>query len=134
MVRWLRSLENPISLHCMDKKNYDGVKGKKYAMLPIKMELPPPLSITITQHRFSQLFGLSFQLLNLLQQSFMVRMLGPVLQEKDRKQRNQHISFFIGCKKLRFSTESQTDPEGLSLGNWLHLDILQGCRGKLEDR
>lgn len=99
---WLRSLEDRIRLQWTDKKKLWWGKGeKKSAMLPIKMELPPPLSITITQHRFSQLFGLSFQLLDLLQQSFMVGMLGPVAQERDRKQRNQHINFFIGCKRTQ---------------------------------
>lgn len=44
-----------------------------------------PLSIAITKHGFSQLPRLHLQLLNLLQQSFMVGMLGPVPQRKDKK-------------------------------------------------
>lgn len=70
-----------------------------------------PLSITVTKHGFSQLSRLHLQLLNLLQQCFMVGVLCPVPQRQE-KHTKSHMNIVL-LQKPNFT--SQMRGAGLSL-------------------
>lgn len=79
-----------------------------------------PLSITIPKHGFSQLSGLSFQLLHLLQQRFFAGVLGPVSQGKDNK--NMTHELYTAVKTGRSSFGPHLDAlwltEAEAWGSW----------------